>query len=136
MSNMVPQLEGRNHAVWSLLEDAHKEIVANDSDEYEINEVWIVSGRVFYDGAPAATVGQPGTGVPDATYKTIAWETPSGEFTARAYVIDQMADDTDLWQYLVKIEELEEMTGLDFYPELPDAAEDELEAGEFEWMWE
>jgi endonuclease YncB( thermonuclease family)/DNA/RNA endonuclease G (NUC1) len=135
MSNMVPQLEGRNHAVWTLLEEAHKNIVGEEDDDFDIDTIWIIAGPIFREDSPPR-VGQPGTAVPDATYKIIAWNNANGDFTARAYVIDQMAHDTDLWDYLKTIDEVEAETGLDFFPELDDDLEETLESAEHDTMWE
>ena len=120
-------------SLWTLLEGDIKEIVANEEDEYEIAAVWTIAGPVFDESQQVQFVGQPGTGVPSATYKIVGWFTGEDQFTARAYVIDQFANDTDLWEYLVPIDEVENLTGVNFFPELEDES---IESSVFDSMWQ
>lgn len=73
MSNIVPQQEHMNHAVWGDLENEHRRIVTRNNG---IDTVWIISGPVFNkDDDEVEWVGNDGEklGVPEATYKVIAW---------------------------------------------------------------
>jgi micrococcal nuclease len=107
MSNMVPQLRGRNHAVWGVLEKEIREIVADDEDDVEIDQVWTIAGPVFGERSRDRRVGTPGTRVPDATYKIV-----------------------------VPVDRVEELTGLDFFSEMDDAPENRLEAAQADSLWE
>jgi endonuclease G len=136
MSNMVPQLKGRNHAVWTVLEHEIRDVVADDEDEVEIDSVWTIAGPVFREGSRDRRVGNPGTRVPDATYKVVAWHSAGDSLGMRAYVIEQRATNVDLSQYLVPVDTVEELTGLDFFSELADEQEESLESADATSLWE
>jgi endonuclease YncB( thermonuclease family)/DNA/RNA endonuclease G (NUC1) len=136
MSNMVPQLKDRNHRVWGVLEKEIREIVADDEDDVDITAVWTIAGPIFREGSSERRVGDPGTRVPDATYKVVGWFTSPNVFDVRAYLIPQRASDVDLRHYLVPVDEVERSTGLDFFSDLDDQSEDEVESVEPSASWE
>lgn len=130
MSNMVPQQNrapSRNHAIWGTLENAHNRIVGDQSADIPV--IWVISGPIFddQDGAAVQFVGE-GIGVPDATYKIIAWFTTADEFRTMAFIIPQDASNFDLTTYLVSVDAVEARTGLDFFHELDDTAETSAES--------
>jgi endonuclease G len=119
MSNIVPQHEDMNGEAWNDLENLHQRVVVDPN--VNIDTVWIVSGPVFRNGQPESLVGN-GVAVPMATYKVIGWFDQAGEFQARGYVVKQ--EDrvrNDPAHYLVRIDDIEQQTGLDFFPDLPTA---------------
>lgn len=132
MSNVVPQRQGRNHKVWGKLENAHKNVVASNSNS--IDAVWITSGPVFRNGQAMAQVGN-GTGVPHATYKVIAWFDGNQDLHARGYIIEQNDTDENLTNYLFSVADVEEETGLDFFSELTDDVEQALESQQHTSLW-
>ena len=75
-------------------------------------------------------------GAPDAVYKIIAWKTTGGNFTARAYIINQDDSGNDLNKYLTTILAIEDATGLDFFSEMDDEEEEALESRAFTKRWE
>lgn len=130
LSNAVPQLQGLNHSVWLALENEHRDIVTG-----RIPQIWIISGPIFLPGIPVQTVGD-GIGVPHGTYKVIVWQDSAGAMHMRGYLIPMYArDSSDLRQYIVSVDALEEYTGLDFHPELEDAVENPLEAAVPSSVW-
>lgn len=133
MSNIVPQRQGRNHAVWGRLENQHRFIV--DHDEYDIPTVWVTSGPIFFD-LDLVEFAPGGIGIPDATYKVIAWFDEDEELHARGYVIDQDSTNFNLRSYLRSIDRVEELTGLDFFPQLNPQQEANLEAATNQQLWE
>lgn len=143
MSNSAPQHRTINRGgAWRELEDEIVDVVSNDPAEIEA--VWTITGTIWRDAANpagetpeddfAAVVRLPsgGFGVPDATYKVVGWFDDSGFFQARAYVFEQphtasfsgdnisliydLGDPQPLVKHLVKIDDLEERTGVDFFP--------------------
>ncbi len=133
MSNIVPQRVSKNHVVWGRLENQHRFIV--DEDDFDIDTVWVISGPIF-DDVDAVTFSPGGVGIPDATYKVIGWLGSEEELHVRAYVIRQNDTDTGLTKYLRSVAEVEELTGLDFFPELDPAIANPLEAATFTTLWE
>ncbi len=117
MSNVVPQHRDMNGEAWNDLEEMHQEAV--DDASLGIDTLWVISGPIFEHDAPRSTVGN-GVGVPEATYKVVGWFDSAGEFRARGYIVrqeDRVRDNPAY--YLRPIDEIERLTGLDFFPELP-----------------
>ncbi len=114
MSNIVPQLQ-KGHTVWGRLEDEHREIVARPNTA--IKTVWLISGPVFRGGEAEQVIGPDRVGAPEAVFKVIAWKKPDGTLTARGYVVRQDATGTNLKVFLRTIDDIEAVTGLDFFPE-------------------
>jgi endonuclease G len=137
MSNVVPQRTTANHRVWGLLEDEHRFIVQSGVD---IETVWVISGPIFRvdedtgDDVPLKKIAN-GVGVPQATYKVIAWRDEEGDLEARGFIIRQGAKSVDLEGYIETIDAVEEETGLDFFPELSDNLEAALESAEHVDLW-
>jgi|GEM_PF-3516057 endonuclease G len=131
MSNIVPQQQ-QGHNVWGKLEDEHRDVVGKPA--LGIDTVWIVSGPVFKNGLADKVIGQDRVGAPAAMYKIVAWE-KDGTLHARGYIIKQNDTNTELKTYLVTIDKIEEETGLDFFPDLPEAEEAALEAKQFQTLW-
>ena len=134
MSNIVPQHEDMNGEAWNDREDMHQKVVTDPA--LGIDRVWVISGPLFgEDGLPEFTVGNA-VAVPKATYKVIGWFDGAGEFHARGYIVGQ-GDRVrkDPGHYLRSIREIEEATGLDFFPELPKARADAIEEPKHADLW-
>lgn len=125
MSNIVPQHEKLNRGSWLALEDYHRNLV-KDKDK-GISELWVISGPIYTSSNPKK-IGNDVV-VPDACFKIVAWLNDDGETNAKAFILNQGDwDKSDLTKYLVSIDEIEEKTGLDFFPELASADESKLES--------
>jgi endonuclease G, mitochondrial len=113
MSNIVPQKPRLNEQIWKALEDAHRKVVASGP----IKEVWIICGSIFDNVSTGTFVGNQ-IGVPQATYKIVAWFGSDGDFCARGYIMPQDASEPDPAKYLMRIAEIEARTGICFFPEM------------------
>ncbi len=133
MSNIAPQHKDLNRKAWLALEDAHRDAVANEA--LGIGTIWVISGTVFENTQPQSTVGN-GVGVPQATYKVIAWLDDADELHARGYLLTQSDDVQDPRRYLTSIDEIERLTGLDFMPELDEEIENRVESATPTMLWE
>lgn len=131
-SNIVPQRDTLNRKVWKYLEDAHRRIVA--AEDFGSDTVWIIAGAVYRNGAAESTLAN-GVGVPYATYKIISWYGKDGGLTARGYLMPQDAQGSDPARFLVSVDAIEAMTGLDFFSEMVDAEENAKEAAVPSAMW-
>lgn len=129
MTNMVPQLHELNAGPWEKLE-AHE----RDLAETPGAELYIVAGGVFDDDCPTIGVG---VAVPNATYKIIvvlgAGQTPTDVSTATDVIAVVIPNEPGVgahaWSdFLVSVDEIEQRTGYDFLPRLPDSVERVLEA--------
>ena len=94
------------------------------------NEVFVTTGPLyerFRDPLPGADELHR---VPSGFWKIVL--VMGDEVQAAAFIFDQ-EDRGDIQQRLVAIDELERRSGFDFLSELPDAAEDALEAAVGVW---
>lgn len=65
----------------------------------------------------------------------IAWFDDNGDFSARAYVMDQDAHSRDLTTYLAPIDTIEAATTLDFFPDMEETVETVLDADMHDEFW-
>jgi endonuclease G, mitochondrial len=73
--------------------------------------------------------------VPEAFFLILVDES-EGKVRTQAFIMPQSADENDAPEkFLSTIDEIETRTGLDFLSELPDEAENALEARRVERMW-
>ena len=134
MTNVVPQLHGLNAGFWKDLE---LRIAQRYSERY--GEVWVVNGPVFSAGAAARHIGPADTRVrvPDAFWMVVARRTADGRLLAEAFLVPhrEIWRDLDLSRYLVSVDEVERVTGLDLFPLLPDATQRALESSPAPRAW-
>jgi len=98
--------------------------------------VWVVTGCVCMDDDsmpidPEYRIGDHEVAVPTHCYKVVLCEDDQGEFTMYAFMMPNHAEpvprpSTD---YQLTVDRLEEITGYDYFPELEDEVEEELEGG-------
>ncbi|MFT3828947.1 MAG: DNA/RNA non-specific endonuclease [Opitutaceae bacterium] len=120
MSNIVPQKHALNAGLWRELE-----LRAATSYPARFREVWVMAGPVL-GARPAHLRG--GAAVPESCWMVLVDE-HEGRVRAQAFLFPQDAEsDGSLAQYLTSIDRIEALTGLDLFPDLPDAAEAALEA--------
>lgn len=127
MSNIVPQKHALNAGLWKDLE-----LRAATSYAARFREVWVMAGPVF-GKKPARLRG--GVAVPEACWMVMLDEHECRVRT-QAFLIHQDAPaDAPPARYLTSIDRIEELTGLDLFPDLPDATEAVFEAKKTERIW-
>ncbi len=137
--NACPQNQAMNAGVWLSLEN----MTGRWADAY--GKVWIVCGPVFYGNQPIEWIGDPGevpVAVPQAFFKIIAKEGSSpSQVDVLAFLIPMYGDDghskqtADVTPYLVSVDTIEALTGLDFLTSLHDPVESDIEKRIFTQMW-
>lgn len=125
MSNIVPQKLAFNKYIWTKLEDLIREWIRSTETFY------IVAGPVLTD-APFKTFGDNKTSLPIRYYKAIL---DIEEKRAIAFVFRNSMSSNSIQSFSVSIDELEELTDIDFFPSLPDELETELEADKAVEKW-
>lgn len=129
MSNIIPQTPSVNRHIWKDLEQH----VARRYGRY-FEEIWVVTGPVFTE--PVKRFGS-GVAIPSGYYKIILDE-DDDEVRVLAFLIESRSPPyTRLRSRLVSVDEIEKRTGLNFFPDLPEQAQVDLEsraAGRF-WPW-
>jgi endonuclease G len=130
MSNIAPQSPSLNEHAWLALENLHRNVVKSG----EIDAIWIITGTVLKDGKAEATLNN-GVGVPYGTFKVLAWYDRNDNLHARGFVLSQDANQATPERYMVPIRQIEEMTGLNFFPELPYAEQNRIETANPRKVW-
>ena len=117
-SNISPQKHDFNEGVWNRLEQK----VRYWASKYD--GIYVVTGGVFTDNMN--TIGDENVAVPEFFYKVLLDESRS-EYKAIAFLVPHMDSDKPLYDFVISIDELEEKTGLNFFPKLDDSIENILE---------
>lgn len=118
LSNMSPQSGSLNRGKWQELES----VVRTFSLE---GPICVVTGPVLTDG-PYKTIGQSKVSVPNFYYKVIL-DYCQPNYKAIAFVLPNEKCPDKLENYAVTVDEVESLTGLDFFYLLDDSVEDALE---------
>lgn len=118
-SNMSPQLPAFNRGVWKRLEGQVRVWARNNG------AVYVVTGPVLKRGLPS--IGPNNVSVPELYYKVILdYRMP--EYKALGFVLPNTGSSLPLVHFAVTIDSVERLTGIDFFPSLPDKDENTLEA--------
>ena len=121
MTNVCPQNPDFNRGIWKKLEHQVRTWAEKNGHLY------IITGPILRSRLSSRTekIGD-GVSVPRAFYKVIlADELP--ERKGIAFILKNKASDQPLSRFVVSIDEVEERTGLDFFPKLPKAEQKKLE---------
>ena len=128
-SNMSPQVPSFNRGIWKNAESFTREAAI------ENHVIYVVTGPVFT--SDMTTIGKNKVAVPHSYYKVIL-DYSEPELKAIAFVIPNEASQLPLQHFAVSINQVEQITGLDFFPLLDDTLESKLESG-FDvklWSWQ
>ena len=119
LSNICPQKHTLNSGDWRVLEEACRTWAAEQGDTLHI-----VAGPLF-DREKSGWLKKR-VRIPSAFFKTIVNLRPGKEHGI-AFIFRNTTDDQPLQQAACTIDEVERLTGYDFYAELPDALQALLE---------
>lgn len=127
-SNVSPQLPAFNRGVWKRLE----ELVRYWSTEYD--SIYIATGPVLTGGLPA--IGPNQISIPYHYYKVILQYNAKG-VKGIGFVLKNEASSASLKNFAVSIDSVEHLTGINFFPKLPDETEHKIEADTLisKWNW-
>lgn len=130
-ANVSPQLPGFNRGIWKRLESQVRDWAATLTVDDTVGLlVW--SGPVLGKHSTLSNVGR--LRVPEAFYKVVYH--PAEERVA-ALLLPHSSSKASLLGYLVSIDSLEKVTGMDFLRGLPEPIEARLESHACEscWTW-
>ena len=119
-TNICPQNDILNAGDWQYLEKK----VRQWANRY--GSVWVVTGPIVGENR-YGTIGERDVVVPDSFYKALLIRKKNGSYSAIAFVMDNDDDRYYLRDCAMSINELEALTGLDFFPALDDAVEEKVE---------
>lgn len=118
-SNISPQEHNFNSGVWNRLEQK----VRYWAKKYD--GVYVVSGGILQKGLRG--IGEEQVSVPEHFYKVLI-DYNSGKPKVLAFLIPHKDSNQPLYTFVVSVNTIETLTGIDFFPKLPDAIEENLEA--------
>ncbi|PQJ77424.1 DNA/RNA non-specific endonuclease [Polaribacter glomeratus] len=117
-SNITPQNHGFNAGIWNELEQQTRYWAK------KYNRIYVISGGVLVDNL--RTIGSEKVAVPNQFYK-ILLDYTAPEIKTIAFLIPHKNSNQPLQEFVVSIDEIEQLTGIDFFPNLPDDLENKLE---------
>lgn len=120
MSNICPQDHDLNTNDWNDLENKCREWARR------YGKVYIVCGPI-YTGERNEYIGTRRVKVPDAFFKAVLVHTDRKQ-CALGFIFENEAGERPLEKYLVPVDKIEKVTGLDLFAALPDDLECKLEA--------
>ena len=120
LTNICPQDEELNKGDWNYLEKQVR-YWARDN-----GKVWVVSGPIIGDNI-YGTIGERDVVVPDAFFKAVLME-KKGKYHSIAFVMGNDDKRYYLSDCSLSVNELEEITGFDFFPNLYDSVEESVES--------
>ncbi|HOJ18338.1 MAG: DNA/RNA non-specific endonuclease [Ignavibacteriales bacterium] len=118
LSNMSPQNPSFNRGIWKKLEEQIREWAVI------YKSLLIVTGPVLKEGLK--TIGKNKVSVPEYFYKVIL-DTSMREMKGLGFLIPNKGSKQSVTNYIVSIDSVEWITGLDFFPSLPDTLEEKIE---------
>ena len=118
-TNICPQNHGLNKYEWNDLE-----ILCRDWAR-EYGAIDIVCGPVYKSGEQK-TIGKNKVWVPDAFFKVVLCR--QGKAKAIGFVYRNEGKKQSMADAVRTVDEVERLTGMDFFPELDDATENRIEA--------
>ena len=127
LSNICPQKPGLNRGIWKELEEQSR-LWAMDN-----GALLIVTGPVMT--SDMKRLGKNRVGVPKTFYKVICMRV-GNEYKAIGFLLDNKDyGKTSLQSLGIPVDSVEKVTGIDFFPFLPDAVEKKMEASVDRSAW-
>ncbi|MBK8817984.1 MAG: DNA/RNA non-specific endonuclease [Saprospiraceae bacterium] len=121
-SNIVPQQRNCNLGVWRELEKQVRDWV------YKYDELYIISGTVFSNNKKGKKIEKSGIFIPDYLFKVILIYKDDKKSMV-GFLIPNSLSEKHLYEHVVEVDELEKMTGIDFFNlMLDDKIEEKLES--------
>ncbi len=118
-SNISPQNHDFNAGIWNTLEKKTRYWTK------KYGKLYVITGGILTDGLPK--IGQENVSVPKHFYK-IVLDYTEPDVKAIAFLMPNKEENKALYKYVVSIDKIEQLTGIDFFPALPDTIEKQLES--------
>lgn len=119
LTNMCPQDVSLNGGGWKKLEDKCRDWAKKYDD------IYIVAGPIFYDEV-RRSFGKNKIGIPDAFFKVVL--SVNGTPKAIGFIYSNDGTSQSMAKSARSVDEVEEITGFDFFYNLPDSIEDDIES--------
>jgi endonuclease G len=127
LSNMCPQDKSFNRGIWKKLEEEVREYAKHNK------QIKVVTGPILEKGLPV--LGPNRVSIPRYFYKALLdYSQPS--IKAIAFIMKNEHSELPLSHFVVSVDSLEKLSGIDFFPLLPDEEENKLEKEKCYACWE
>ncbi len=124
MSNVCPQKPDLNRKVWETIERLEDDKWGNS-----LGEVYVITGPVFdQDRRFLPTKKRSDIEIPDAFFKVIVDETSTDARLLAFLVPQDVTGKEKPEQFLVTVDEIEKLSGLDLFPAMSEARQNRLES--------
>lgn len=120
LSNVCPQNQNLNRGDWKDLEELCRELAKR------YGNVWIACGPIVGQ-AVHGRIGSSRVTVPDAFYKVLLIR-HNGKYEGIGFLFKNEAGSRNLSFYARTIDQIEQLSGIDFFPQLPDPVEEQVES--------
>lgn len=117
-SNISPQKNDFNAGLWNRLEQKTRYWAK------KYDGVYVVTGGILETNLK--TIGREYVSVPKYFYKVLIDKT-NDEYKAIGFLVPHQESQNPLYKYVVSIDRIEKMTGINFFSKLPDSIENKLE---------
>lgn len=128
MTNICPQDHGLNNEDWNELEKQCRTWARR------YGAVTIVCGPIFSGDVQPRFIGKNKVRVPDRFFKIVYCAEPKP--CTLAFIFHNNGKSQPWRQQLCTVDEVEALTGIDFFPALPDHIENQIEAEAFLRDWQ
>ncbi|MBP2283343.1 endonuclease G [Flavobacterium sp. CG_23.5] len=125
-SNISPQIHDFNDGVWNRLEQK----VRYWSVKYD--GIYVVTGGVLQNSLE--TIGKENVSVPKYFYKVL-FSNSGNKMKMIAFLVPNEPSDKPLYDFVISVDSIEKMTGIDFFPKLDDKIEAKLESSHDYKSW-
>lgn len=119
MTNICPQAPSLNRGDWNEMEIQCRKW----AEQY--GDIYVVCGPILYKGRHKQ-IGRNGVTVPEAFFKVVLCL--RGEPKAIGFIYKNTDGNRPKGDYVNTVDEVERITGIDFFPSLPDNVEQRVEA--------
>lgn len=117
MTNISPQIPGCNRGIWKRIENQVRRWALNEG------KLYIITGPIFPKKPPV--MGKAAIAVPEAFYKVILDLTPPMKMIG--FIVPNKTSKCRIASFAASVDEVERITGYDFFSELDDELENSLE---------
>ncbi len=125
-SNISPQIHEFNAGIWNTLEQKTRYYAKR------YDEVYVVTGSILTNNLKS--IGTEKVSVPERFYKII-YRNDSNGGKMLAFLMPHRETDASIYDFITSVDRIEELTGTDFFAQLPDSIENKLEASSSSKGW-
>lgn len=120
LSNICPQNPNLNGGVWKDLEEQVRDLASQKGS------IFVACGPIVTDAS--TTIGENKVVVPQAFFKVLLQEEEDGTIHTIGFVYENISGRKPMSTYAMTVDEVEEITGIDFFPSLPNKIEKKTES--------